>query len=102
MSDFEQVVESYLPAARQLGLDRAHVERAVRSATRLERRCPSCRLARAQNSAVHVAQFLGRLDIFNRRCADRLPVTSCPHWERLELPAVLEGAPAEETPTYPF
>lgn len=96
MTDFELVVESYLAAARTLGLSRADVERAVIGALRVEHRCASCRFGRAPHGVVKIATLFGRLDIFNRRCAARLPQKRCAYWERLKRPSVVRSAPPEE------
>lgn len=86
MKPFDEIVDSYMPAARVLFLSRAHVEMAVRKATRIERRCPSCQFSRARHDAVQVAIRRGVLDIFNRCCIFQGPSTQCRDWSRLELP----------------
>lgn len=93
MDTFEEIVESYMPAARILMLSRAHVEMVIRRATRLEKLCPSCRFSRARHDVEKVACQRGTLDIYRRRCIFQQPRRKCHHWKRLELPIeVLETA----------
>lgn len=96
MSDFDQIVESYLPAAKILGLDRADVECAVRAATRIVGRCPACGHSRAAARAVQVARDQGRLDVFNRSCSLVRPAFRCREFQPIELPPVPAREPARE------
>ena len=95
-SDFDELVESYLPAAAVLGLARSDVERAIRSATRIVGRCPSCRHSRAPHQVMAVATGRGRLDVYNRGCALNRQPYRCRSFELLELPPVADPAPVEE------
>jgi hypothetical protein len=93
MSDFDEIVDSYMPAARYLLLSRAHVEMAVLKARRIEKRCPSCRFSRAPYNVLEIAQVRKVLCIFKRRCIRRGVQQTCSDWEPLEVPeAVLEAA----------
>lgn len=93
MTDFERIVESYLPAAKELGFTRDEVEEAIVEATRFERMCPSCRYSQAPYNAVGIARREEFLPIFNRSCQKGRPVgiMGCSRWEVLQ---VLEEATA--------
>lgn len=85
-NDFDQIVDSYLPAAAILAMTRSEVESAVLNATRFDHRCESCRHSRAPHGAVTIAEMTGGLPVYKRRCG-RAPLTlRCPRWERLEIP----------------
>jgi len=95
-SDFDELVESYLPAAAVLGLARSDVERAVRAAAHIVGRCPPCRHSRASAMVMRIATERGLLATFSRRCTlNRLPF-GCRCFEWLELPPVADPAPVEE------
>lgn len=91
MSDYNELVESYLDAAAVMGDDRAHVETAVSLATRFSGKCPSCRHSRAPENVVEVA-LAGRLEIFKRSClwGRMTGLNGCPLWEQLEIPIEME------------
>ena len=91
-NDYNALVESYLPAARVIGDDRAHVEMAVSLATRQLGRCPSCRHSRAPENAVEVAQTEERLEIYKRSCSQgyMTGLNGCPFWEELKVPLEME------------
>lgn len=85
--DYDELIKSYLPAARAAGLTRADVELALSIACRFLERCESCCHSRAPHDAVEVAKDQGRLDIYRRSCSFRRPTgNGCSHWERLEVP----------------
>ena len=85
MSDFDEIVESYMPAAEVLEITRDEVESAVFRAIRMDRRCESCRHSRAPWDLLeHVAKW-GVLPIYKRRCIKEPRRVTCPRWERLEI-----------------
>lgn len=87
MSDhFNEVVDSYMVAARVLMLSRAYVEMAVMKAKRIEQRCCSCRFSRAPHDVVERAIQRNVLDIFRRRCIRQPPMSRCKNWQELEVP----------------
>lgn len=85
-NDFDQIVESYMPAAAILMMTRGEVESAVFCAMRMERRCESCRYSRAPHGVEQIARGVGILPIYHRRCLKQPPCTRCPDWQRLEIP----------------
>jgi hypothetical protein len=91
-TDFHELVDSYLPAARVMGDDRAHVEMAVSLATRQLGRCPSCRHSRAPLDVVEVARGEERLEIYRRSCSQGhlVGLNGCPYWEALGIPLEME------------
>lgn len=96
MSDFDEIVESYVPSAQSLGLTRADVERAVRSATRASRSCVACRFGRAPWQSELYALRRNALDVFHRRCERALSRHRCRDFEPLELPPVAVPQRIEE------
>jgi len=91
-TDFHELVNSYLEAARVMGDDRAHVEMAISLATRQLGRCPSCRHSRAPFNVVEVAEQEQRLEIYKRSCSQRhfVGLNGCPYWEVLQIPMEME------------
>jgi len=85
-TDFDQIIDSYMPAATALGFSRDDVDMAIRRATRFVGQCPSCRYSRAPVDAVSIAMLENRLPIHNRQCTCTPPRRRCPRWEPLELP----------------
>lgn len=88
---WEELVESYMPAADFMGLSREEVDMALRVATRFERRCPSCRFSRAPHHALTQAQAEDVLVIYDRSCINKPPRPTCKGWTKLEPP--METAP---------
>lgn len=92
VNDYNELVNSYLEAARVMGDDRAHVEIAVSLACRFSGKCPSCRHSRAPQNVVKVARQEGRLEIYKRKCSQGYltGLNRCPLWEQLEIPIEME------------
>lgn len=83
---WEQLIESYMPAAEVIGLSREEVDMALRVATRFERRCPSCQFSRAPAHALVQAQHEDVLVTYDRRCINKPPRPTCSSWTKLQPP----------------
>lgn len=86
LNHWDQLVESYMPAAKVMGLSREEVDMALRVATRFERRCPSCCFSRAPHHALVQAEQEDVLVIYHRRCINQPPRPTCPSWTKLTPP----------------
>lgn len=86
INHWNALVRSYMPAARVIGLSKEEVEMALRVATRMERRCPSCAFSRAPASALTQAQDEDVLVIYSRRCINKPPRPTCKGWTKLQPP----------------
>lgn len=84
--DWEDLVDSYMPAARALGMTREELDMQLRVATRFEKQCPSCIHSRAPLNARTQAERFGTLCIYERHCINKPPRRTCPAWEKLEPP----------------
>lgn len=84
--DWQDLVDSYMPAAHFIGISREEVDSALRVATRFEKRCPSCRFSRAPLSALTQAQQEDVLVIYSRRCINIPPRPTCKAWKKLRPP----------------
>lgn len=84
--DYNELIESYMEAAKVAGFHRNDVELAIAIACRFLERCESCCHSRAPHDAVAMAENEGRLEIYHRSCSLQYqPRNGCPHWERLEV-----------------
>jgi len=89
--DYNELIESYMEAAKIAGFNQSDVEVAVNTACRFLERCESCRHSRAPHDAVEVAEDENRLDIYSRSCSLGYPTgNGCSSWERLEVPEMAE------------
>ena len=94
---WQDLVASYVPAARELGIPRGELDMALRIATRFEGQCPSCCFSRAPLNALTQAERFGVLTIYERHCTMSPPRRKCPTWQKLAPP--IEVITEKETPS---
>lgn len=94
--DWQDLADSYAPAARALKISPQDLDLTLRIATRFERQCPSCRFSRAPRNALTQAERFGVLTIYERHCTNKPPQRECSGWEKLQPPVEVitdEAAP---------